>query len=310
MEEEIIRKSLENFDRAVNMLNLCIGIMGNTISLFTLVVIILGAILGLLGFNEYRRWVSIRKQAEEKLKEAEKMSEEAKKHLEEVKRVSEEAKIFFERIKKFEEEAKEMRDNILKQYQQIEGKIPKDLKAKISELSERLRFLEAFGTPLKAEDYYVRGLNFYYKGDYNLALKSFEKAIELKPDYAEAWYNKGLILMRLRKDKEALESFEKAINLKPNYVKAWNNKGVVLKRLMRYDEALEAFKKALELDKNNTTSLYNIACVYSLKGDKEKALEYLKKAIELKPKRYKEKAKEDQDFKNLWDDEDFKKLTQ
>jgi len=275
----------------VNVLNLFMGIMCFTIALFTVAVLILGS----LGIIEYRRWVSIRKQAKNKLKEVEKMSEEAK--------------IFFEGIKKLEEEAKEMRDNILKQYQQIEEEIPKDLKAKISEFSERLRFLEAFGTLLKAEDYYVRGLNFYYKGDYNLALKSFEKAIELKPDYAEAWYNKGLILMRLRKDKEALESFEKAINLKPNYVKAWNNKGVVLKRLMRYDEALEAFKKALELDKNNTTSLYNIACVYSLKGDKEKALEYLKKAIELKPK-LKEESKEDQDFKNLWDDEDFKKLTQ
>ena len=63
MEEEIIRKSLENFDRAVNVLNLCIGIMGFTIALFTLVVMI----LGLFGVIQYIRWVSIRKQAEKKL---------------------------------------------------------------------------------------------------------------------------------------------------------------------------------------------------------------------------------------------------
>jgi tetratricopeptide (TPR) repeat protein len=59
----------------------------------------------------------------------------------------------------------------------------------------------------------------------------------------------------------------------------------------------------------NPTYWYNLACVYSLKNNKEKALEYLKKAIELNPK-LKEEAKKDQNFKNLWDDEDFKKLTQ
>ncbi len=45
----------------------------------------------------------------------------------------------------------------------------------------------------------------------------------------------------------------------------------------------------------------------SLMNNKEKSLEYLSKSIELDPK-YKEEAKKDEDFKNLWDDEDFKKL--
>jgi tetratricopeptide (TPR) repeat protein len=252
-------------------------------------------ILGLLGVIEYRRWVSIRKQAEKGLKEAEKMSEKAK--------------IFFEGIKKLEEESKEMRDNILKQYQQIEEEIPEDLKAKISELIERVRFLEAFGTPLKAEDYYVRGLNFYYKGDYNLALKSFEKAIELKPDYVEAWNSKGVALSRLGKHYEAILSFEMALRIRSDFYKAYYNKGTTLAKIGRHEEAIKCFHKAIELNPNHTSSWYNLACVYSLKGNKEKALEYLKKAIELNPK-LKEEAKKDQDFKNLWDDEDFKKLTQ
>jgi tetratricopeptide (TPR) repeat protein len=220
MEEEIIRKSLENFDRALNVLNLCIGIMGFTIALFSVVVVI----LGLLGFIQYKRWVSIRKQAEKRLEEAEKMSEEAKKHLEEVKRVSEEAKIFFERIKKFEEEAKEKRDNILKQYQQIEGKIPKvlestkkerenilkqyqqveeqipeDLKMKIFDFIERIKFLKVLGIELEPEDYFICGLGFYYKENYELALEYFKRAVELKPDYADAWNVRGNALYKLER---------------------------------------------------------------------------------------------------------------
>ena len=44
-------------------------------------------------------------------------------------------------------------------------------------------------------------------------------------------------------------------------------------------------------------------------GNKEKAMSDLEKAIELDKSR-KEKAKKDEDFKNLWDDEDFKKLVE
>ena len=52
---------------------------------------------------------------------------------------------------------------------------------------------------------------------------------------------------------------------------------------------------------------YNKAWSYSLKGDKENALKNLSKAIDLDAK-YKEMAKRDEDFKNLWDDEDFKRI--
>ena len=53
----------------------------------------------------------------------------------------------------------------------------------------------------------------------------------------------------------------------------------------------------------------------SLKGihvdgtTKEEALENLKKVITLDPKN-KEKAKKDKDFKNLWEDEEFKRLVE
>ena len=206
MEEEIIRKSLENFDRAVNVLNLCIGIMGITIALFSVVVVI----LGLLGVIEHIRWESIRKQA--------------KKKLEEIKKMSEKAKILFERIEKFEEEVKEKRDNILKHYQQIEGKIPKvleitkkerenilkqyqqveeqipeDLKMKIFDFIERIKFLKVLGIELEPEDYFICGLGFYYKENYELALEYFKRAVELKPDYADAWNVRGNALYKLER---------------------------------------------------------------------------------------------------------------
>ena len=77
----------------------------------------------------------------------------------------------------------------------------------------------------------------------------------------------------------------------------------------KYEKAIEEYKKATELKPDFASAWYNMACVYSLQNKKKEALENLKRAIEFDPK-YKEMAKKDKDFKNLWEDEDFKKLVE
>ncbi len=80
-------------------------------------------------------------------------------------------------------------------------------------------------------------------------------------------------------------------------------------KLGRHDGAIKHYDKAIELQADSANAWYNKACAYSLKGDKERSLYNLRKAIELDPE-YKEKAKKDEDFRNLWDDENFKKIVE
>ena len=63
------------------------------------------------------------------------------------------------------------------------------------------------------------------------------KAIELKPDYAEAHLNLGNILQGLGKFKEAAISTHKAIKLKPDFVIAYLNLGNILKTLGKLQDA-------------------------------------------------------------------------
>ena len=62
------------------------------------------------------------------------------------------------------------------------------------------------------------------------ALASYDKAIALKPDYAEAYNNRGNALKDLKRHEEALASYDKAIALKPDYAEAYNNRGAALRR--------------------------------------------------------------------------------
>ena len=51
---------------------------------------------------------------------------------------------------------------------------------------------------------------------YGEALQSYDKALELKSDYYQAYYNKGILLVKLERYEEALQSYDKALELKPD----------------------------------------------------------------------------------------------
>jgi tetratricopeptide (TPR) repeat protein len=59
-----------------------------------------------------------------------------------------------------------------------------------------------------------KAAGFYYSGEYDRALSIFEAAINIKPDYHEAWSNKGNALAEVGRPDEALEAFEIANEIK------------------------------------------------------------------------------------------------
>ena len=279
VEKENMIEAQRSFDRSLDILNVVATLIGVLVGLLTLIIVMAVA----LGVFEYRKWKAIGKDIEK------------------------EANIIRELRNNAESDANILRNEVEKSHTPITEKPSEELKKKFDELATKLEFIEKLGVSLEPVDYYNRGVDLYYKSQYGLALKALEKAIELKPDYADAWFGKGAALGKLGRHEETLKASEKAIELKPDCVGAWYNKGAALGKLGRYEESLKASEKAIELKPDHAGALYNRACGYSMKGDKEKAFRDLKRAIELDIS-HKEVAKEDKDFEKLWDSEDFKKL--
>ncbi|OIP31596.1 MAG: hypothetical protein AUK23_06505 [Deltaproteobacteria bacterium CG2_30_43_15] len=176
---------------------------------------------------------------------------------------------------------------------------------------------------------------------YEEALRAFEKSIELKPDDAKSWMAKRNVLVELSRYDEAFRACDKAIELTPDDDKypvalAFANN---LAKLGRYDEALNALDKAIKnvsigddvwgkawrrrkadiLEKlgrhEEARQVFDEAAKKWYTWARESALEgsisdvrwRLSEAIKLDAK-YKDLARNDDSFKTLWDNEDFKRI--
>ena len=108
----------------------------------------------------------------------------------------------------------------------------------------------------------------------------------------------------LRTSHLKVRASEKAIELEPDYAEAWYHKGTVLVDLGRSDEALKALEKATELKSDNAEVWYNRARFFSRTGQKERTIANLRRAMEIDPS-LKDRVKKDEDFGGLIDDQDF-----
>ena len=111
--------------------------------------------------------------------------------------------------------------------------------------------------PDYAEAFNNRGVALKALGRLDEALASYDKALAVRPDYAEAFFNRGVALQELKRFAEALASYDKALALKRDHAEAFNNRGNALKALKRFDEALASYDKALALKSDYAEAFYN-----------------------------------------------------
>ncbi len=138
--------------------------------------------------------------------------------------------------------------------------------------------------PGDAAFHFNRGNTLYLAQQYRAALESYDKAILLKPEFAEACHNRGSVLNVLERREAALESYDKAILLKPDYADAYFNRGNTLYVLQQYRAALESFDKTILLKPEFADAYYNRAnSLYALQ-QYPAALESYDKAILLNPR--------------------------
>ena len=121
--------------------------------------------------------------------------------------------------------------------------------------------------PHYAEALSNRGLTLHELKRFEEALASYDRALAVGPNYAEALYNRGNTLHELKRFEEALASYDRALAVRPDYAEALYNRGLSLHELKRFEEALASCDHALAVRPNYTEAHWNEALLRLLTGD-------------------------------------------
>ena len=120
-------------------------------------------------------------------------------------------------------------------------------------------------------------------GQLDLSIEAYNKALAIKPDYADAYNNMGNALKEQGKLEEAIEAYNKALAIKPDYAEAYNNMGNALQEQGKLEEAIEAYNKALAIKPDYAEAYNNMGIALQDQGKLEEAIEAYNKALAIKP---------------------------
>ena len=115
--------------------------------------------------------------------------------------------------------------------------------------------------PNSSNLYNIRGVAYRGLDQLDASIKSYEKALSIKPDFAEACYNMGNALRDQGKLNEALEAYTKAISIKPDYADAYNNMAVALKKQGKLEEAIEAYNNTVSINPDHWTAKHMLSAL-------------------------------------------------
>jgi tetratricopeptide (TPR) repeat protein len=158
------------------------------------------------------------------------------------------------------------------------------------------------------------------------ARRSYERAIKLRPDYAEAINNLGTIYYARKSYRRSITQYKKALRLTPDSASILSNLGTSYFARKNYELAFTTYQQALHLDPDvfeHRSSMgillqertvderakfhYYLARTYAKAGDVEHTLIYVRKALE---EGFAEPAKftKDPEFAIVKDNPEFKQI--
>ncbi|GBF48502.1 hypothetical protein LPTSP4_00010 [Leptospira ryugenii] len=122
----------------------------------------------------------------------------------------------------------------------------------------------------------------YKEKNHNKALTYANEALEIAPDYGEAYNWRGRIHYKLGKYEQCISDYSNALRSLTNSI-MYNNRGICKSALNDYIGAKKDLDTALKLGgDSDATTLSNTCYVYGMLSDK-KAIDFCNRAIETSP---------------------------
>ncbi len=120
-------------------------------------------------------------------------------------------------------------------------------------------------------------------GRHDEAIACLNRALLMKPGYAEAHFNLGNALRKSGRLNESVAAFAAALRHNPGYVEALQNQSDSLRDLDRQDEAIAALRRAIELRPKSAQLYNNLGIALRDVGEIDEARVMFERAVALDP---------------------------
>ena len=129
------------------------------------------------------------------------------------------------------------------------------------------RAVEVSAGRAKAMPLYNLGCLHREMGNVGEAIRSFEAALDRRPDYREARLNLALLLAdQPERRSEARRLLDQLVRLTPSYAEAWYNRGLILLAVGQADSARQDFERTVQLDSTFAKAWFNLGLLYGRSG--------------------------------------------
>ena len=178
---------------------------------------------------------------------------------------------------------------------EVAHKIARSLKVKLQP-SEIVQIEKKPTFSIQAYDYYLRGRDYYWKEytkDIEFAIKMYEKALELDPDYAlayagladayvfkyQAYFERTISVLD-----EAEKWSLKALKIDPELPEAHRSLGRVFWFKRKMEDAISEFEKAINLRPNFYDATRALGWIHEDMKNFDEAVRWANKTLEIRPK--------------------------
>ncbi|XP_039207733.1 tetratricopeptide repeat protein 6 isoform X4 [Crotalus tigris] len=128
-----------------------------------------------------------------------------------------------------------------------------------------------------------RGVINQFMGYLNCAMRDYQQAITIDPNYALAYFNAANVYFLNKQFSQANDYYDKAIELDPQNESAFLNRAITNTLLKKFEEAKTDFEKAISLSPLSAAIYFNKANLYSMLQQYEQAEEDISKALSIQP---------------------------
>ena len=106
-----------------------------------------------------------------------------------------------------------------------------------------------------AEEEYGKGVRAKRAKEWSVAVASFKKATELKPDFPEAWNELGYALRNVGNYPDSVKAYDEALRLKPRFPEALEYLGEAYVKMGQVEEARKVLERLKPLDRKRAQEL-------------------------------------------------------